>query len=62
MTQPKPNPERKMYRPAEVREIYGMPRSTLYKHIKNGRLTKIKVGDSTYIAAADLDRLFTPAE
>jgi excisionase family DNA binding protein len=49
--------ERKTYRVNEVVRSTGLGRSTIYKLMEEGKLSRIKVGSITLIPAADVDAL-----
>lgn len=49
--------ERKAYRVNEVVLSTGLGRSTVYKLMEEGKLSRIKVGSITLIPAADVDAL-----
>jgi hypothetical protein len=42
--------------PDAIAMLGGMAHSTLYEHIKAGRLHTVKIGRRTYIAAEELER------
>jgi excisionase family DNA binding protein len=44
------------YRIPEAQEVTGLGRTTLYREIKAGRLEAVKVGTSTLITRAALER------
>lgn len=47
--------EQLAYRPAQVCDMLGMPRATLYELLRSGELKAIKVGRATYVRRADLE-------
>lgn len=48
---------RKAYKIAEVATLLGLGRTTIYRLIEQGDLSRIKVGASTLIPAEDVDAL-----
>ena len=50
---------RKTYKVNEVAEVLGLSRTTIYKLINLGELTRIKLGASTLISADSVDALLS---
>lgn len=51
---------RRGFRPNEACHVIGVKKTTLYKLIKEGKITAIKVCGATIITAESIDRLMTP--
>jgi excisionase family DNA binding protein len=49
--------ERRAYKVHEVAAVLGLGRTTIYKLIQDGHLTRIKIGASTLIPANDVEAL-----
>jgi excisionase family DNA binding protein len=50
-------PTRLLYSPAEAGTLLGISHATLYRLIRDGRLTAVKIGSRTGITAASISRL-----
>lgn len=53
------SPDEKLLTVREVRDVYGIPRSTLYRYIRKGKVRVFRrgVGRETYVPKADVDAL-----
>lgn len=51
--------KRMTYKVNEVAEVLGLSRTTIYKLINLGELTRIKLGASTLISAESVDALLS---
>ncbi len=56
-----PEARKRAYRRREVCEVFGASLSTVDKAIHEGRIRVKREGQSVYLAAQDVERLFNPA-
>ncbi len=50
-------PARNLYPPAEAEQLLGVSHATLYRLLRAGKLTAIKIGSRTGITAESIERL-----
>jgi excisionase family DNA binding protein len=50
-------PARNLYSPSEAEQLLGVSHATIYRLLRDGKLTAIKIGSRTGITAESIERL-----
>lgn len=53
-------PARPAFRVAEVAELLGIPRASVYSHIRSGALPAVRIGATVLVRRSDLLALLDP--
>jgi excisionase family DNA binding protein len=54
--------QRRLYPVQEAADLLGMHRTSLYNRAREGRLTLLRIGGRTYVAADEIERYIRDAE
>lgn len=54
--------ERKYIRIAEIQDVYGISRSTIYRHVNAGKLKIRKLGSASLLKVSELEGLIEDQE